>query len=361
MKHPPIHYSDYLGLEKLLSAQNPRSAQYGKLVHDEMLFITVHQAYELWFKQILFELDSVIKVFSEPSVDDREIALAVSHLQRIVEIQKLIIGQIDILETMTPMDFLEFRDFLFPASGFQSHQWRLLETKLGLKLQHRQHFNDEAFFKVLKPEHQQQIQQAMQSPSLFDLVEAWLERTPFLKMAGFDFWQTYKNAVLEYLQVEQSFVEKNSRLSPTEKEKTLQQLQMGRDTFQKFFEKKEYEAMQAQGQFRISAAALHAALFIQIYRSEPALQLPFQLISRLLDIDEKMTEWRYRHALMVQRMLGKKIGTGGSSGYDYLKSATEKHKVFSDLFSLSTFLIPRSRIPELPEEVRKKMHYQYGS
>ena len=130
MKYPAIQYHSYLGLEALLSTQKLKSEEYGKKAHDEMLFVIVHQTYELWFKQMLFELDAVLETFSGQQIDDSHMGTAVSRLERIVSIQKFINGQIDILETMTPLDFLEFREFLYPASGFQSFQWRCFETKL---------------------------------------------------------------------------------------------------------------------------------------------------------------------------------------------------------------------------------------
>jgi len=120
MKYPPVHYHDYLGISKILSAQHPKSVEYGKPAHDEMLFIIVHQAYELWFKQILFELDSVLNTFQKPNVAEEEMGQASARLERIVAVQKLIAGQIDVLETITPLDFLDFRYFAYPASGFQS-------------------------------------------------------------------------------------------------------------------------------------------------------------------------------------------------------------------------------------------------
>lgn len=121
------YYADYLQLDKILNAQSLRSAEYGKPAHDEMLFIIVHQTFELWFKQILHELDSVRAMFRAERIDEKNIGVAVSRLLRITEIQKVMISQFQILETMTPLDFLEFRDLLSPASGFQSVQFRLLE------------------------------------------------------------------------------------------------------------------------------------------------------------------------------------------------------------------------------------------
>ena len=132
-----LSYSNYLQLDKILSGQELMSAKRGAPAHDEMLFIIVHQVYELWFKQILHELDSVIRVFKQKSIIESDISFVVLRLNRIIEIQKILIDQIRVLETMTAMDFLEFRDDLFPSSGFQSAQFRLMENKLGLMKNNR--------------------------------------------------------------------------------------------------------------------------------------------------------------------------------------------------------------------------------
>jgi len=113
--------------------------------------------------------------------------------------------------------------------------------------------------------------------------------------------------------------------------------------------------------WRMSRAAVQAALFITVYRDRPVLQQPFRLLAALMNLEELITLWRYRHALMVQRMIGVKIGTGGSSGHDYLRDTAAKHKIFSDLFRLSTYLIPRSRLPALPREVEDAMGFRYAA
>jgi tryptophan 2,3-dioxygenase len=107
--------------------------------------------------------------------------------------------------------------------------------------------------------------------------------------------------------------------------------------------------------------AVEAALFITLYRDEPALQAAYRLLSALMDIDEAMALWRYRHALMVQRMIGVKLGTGGSSGHDYLAATARAHRIFTDLFQLSTYLIPRSALPALPAETARRMGLVYAS
>src|SRR5438128_106551 len=137
-KFTSVHYHSYLELDKVLDAQHPRSAMVEKTAaHDEMLFIIMHQVYELWFKQIIHELHSISVMFADNQMDEREISTAVSRLERIIEIQKLLIEQINVMETMTALDFLDFRNYLFPASGFQSLQFRIIENMLGLKSEAR--------------------------------------------------------------------------------------------------------------------------------------------------------------------------------------------------------------------------------
>ena len=137
-KTEPQNYHDYLKLDSLLKAQELLSDNAGKYAHDEMLFIIIHQVYELWFKQIIFEVDSILEALDRENIDESHVGIVVSRLERIIEIQHLLIDQIKVLETMTPMDFLDFRDLLTPASGFQSVQFRLIENKIGLP-KHQRH------------------------------------------------------------------------------------------------------------------------------------------------------------------------------------------------------------------------------
>jgi tryptophan 2,3-dioxygenase len=357
--YPSLYYADYLQLDSLLSCQSPKSIEYGQPAHDETLFIIIHQVYELWFKQILHELDSVRGIFKRDYVEEKDIGVAVSRLSRITEIQKLLIDQLRILETMTPLDFHEFRDFLFPASGFQSVQFRLFENKLGLKPSQRKMYDKSDYYSFVSPAHQQLIQQSENEPSLFQLVERWLERTPFLDFQGFNFWSTYRAAVTKMFQNDRDTSQNNPLLSDEEKSTQLQMLAKTEESFAALFDEEKHQQLIQKGQRRLSYKATHAALLITLYRDEPILHLPFMLLTVLIDSDELLTAWRYRHALMVQRMIGSKIGTGGSSGYQYLRSTIESHKIFTDLVNLSTFLIPRSALPELPAEFKKNLGFYY--
>src|SRR5580765_6220901 len=140
MEKNSMYYSDYLQLDKILGAQYPESFKPGnEPAHDEMLFIIVHQAYELWFKQILFEMDFVTGVFEKEKIDDNaeDLNLVRHRLHRIIRILELLNAQVGLIDTMTPLDFLEFRNLLTPSSGFQSLQFRLVEARLGLQMQSR--------------------------------------------------------------------------------------------------------------------------------------------------------------------------------------------------------------------------------
>lgn len=354
--YPPVHYSKYLNVDKIINAQELKSVEYGQPAHDEMLFIIIHQAYELWFKQILFEFDSVLEDFSQKKIDERQMLKMVSRLERVTEIQKVLLMQIDVLETMTPLDFLDFRDFLVPASGFQSQQFRLIENKMGLKS--RLKFNNQDYKTLLDKKEQPEVEKAERDVNLFTCLEGWLERTPFISDGSFDFWKLYRSTVEEMFKQSELEV-KSSNIDEDSKAKHLENIQVSRKSFQSIFDQEEFKKLQANNVWRLSHKALQAALFIQLYRDEPLLQLPFNLMSSLQAIDENFTQWRQRHALMAHRMLGAKMGTGGSIGHKYLAAAADKHKVFTDLFNLSTFLVPRSQLPPLPEEIRKKLSFQY--
>ena len=116
-----------------------------------------------------------------------------------------------------------------------------------------------------------------------------------------------------------------------------------------------------EGKLQLSYKATLAALFIHLYRDEPILHVPFQLLSKLVEIDDHITTWRYRHAQMVMRMLGKKIGTGGSSGHEYLAMTAAKHHIFADFHNVSTLLIPRSDLPVLPENFRRNLGFYFSA
>jgi tryptophan 2,3-dioxygenase len=325
-----VHYSDYLQLDKILDAQFPESDKLQQPAHDEMLFIVIHQAYELWFKQLLYEVDSVSAIMKKPSVNDNspELQTVVHRLSRMVSILKVLVHQIDIMETMTPMDFLDFRDMLRPASGFQSWQFKMLEAKLGLKYQHR--FGQEYYISQLRQQQIDIIKQAESERSFIELLNDWLERMPFSEEAP-NFWNDYRQIYV-------------ASLATAEQDN------------QAFFDGV-FADTSANSERRLSPKACRAALFIMLYRGYPILQLPFQLLNNLLEIDEQLSTWRYRHMNMVHRMIGTRIGTGGSTGRDYLKGALDKHYIFADIARLTSFLIERRKLPALSHEMERRLGF----
>lgn len=347
-----VYYPDYLQLGTLLQCQKPISVAEGNPCHDEMLFITVHQTYELWFKQLIFELDSVRGILAELNIGEKAISLALHRLTRIREIQKLLNDQIRVLETMTPQEFLEFRDHLFPASGFQSFQFRLLEIKLGIVPEQR--LNGRWILNI-SAEHQSLLREAQSEPSLFDYVERWLRNIPFREFRGYNFQNSYEKAINRMFEIERENI--NNKMEENERPAVLRELERTYCTFESVFKRDVHEELIKTKQRRMGFRAISSSLMIMLYQDEPMFQLPARLLSILVDVDEQMNQWRYRHFEMVRRMIGVKVGTGGSLGFSYLKQTIDTQKVFMDLTNMSTLLIPRPLLPKLPPELRDQMKY----
>jgi tryptophan 2,3-dioxygenase len=229
-----------------------------------MLFIIIHQAYELWFKEMLHETDYVIRM-----LDEGDLTQARYKMKRILTVLKVLVHQVDILETMSPLEFLSFRDFLETASGFQSYQFRELEFLLGLKDKyHMQRFDSDTSIRT-------KLEQRFKEPSL------WTAFLRYLKNAGYEI----PSNLLE-------FPDDGSNRNSEE---------------------------------------VRVAL-VDIYNHNPAIA---QFCELLVDLDEGLQEWRYRHVKMVERTIGAKIGTGGSPGVKYLQKTLFK-PLFPDLWEIRT-------------------------
>uniref|UniRef100_A0A8D0C7P0 tryptophan 2,3-dioxygenase n=1 Tax=Scleropages formosus TaxID=113540 RepID=A0A8D0C7P0_SCLFO len=307
-----IIYGDYLQLEKIVSAQVLQSELRGNKIHDEHLFIVTHQAYELWFKQILWELDSVRDIFISGHVrDERNMLKVVTRMHRIAMIFRLLVDQFAVLETMTALDFFDFREYLSPASGFQSLQFRLLENKIGVPDNQRVPYNRRHYRDNFRGQESEMLLCSEQEPTLLHLVEKWLERTPGLEENGFNFWGKLQKNIEDGLRLEKEKLEKKEESE--EKEEMMAEHNKQREIFTALFDEKRHDHLLSKGtHFWWGFLAL------------------------------------YNHVCMVHRMIGSKNGTGGSSGYHYLRSTvSDRYKVFVDLFNLATFLIPRDWVPKL--------------
>jgi len=259
----PVSYSSYLKLDELLSLQQPRSAG---PEHDEMLFIVIHQVYELWFKAMLHELD-----YLKTLLCDNETPRALHTLKRILTVLKVMVAQIDVLETMTPLEFLSFRDRLESGSGFQSFQFRELEFVLGVK-------NPAAIGRYPEgSDPRGRLEARFGQATLWDAFLAYLAKNRYAvppSLLGRD-------------------VTRRPELSPE-----MQQV------------------------------------LITVYRTNPSVS---SVCERLVDLDEGVMEWRYRHVKMVQRTIGTKSGTGGTAGAEYL-TTTLNQPAFPDLWAIRTEL-----------------------
>lgn len=335
----PVYYSEYLQLDKILQAQEEESKKNGVRADDEMLFIIIHQSYELWFKQILHEVGIVREIFLKHQIEDNssDMNVAVHRLRRVVKILEMLVLKLGILETMTPLDFLDFRDFLRPASGFQSIQFKIMEALLGLPFDKR--FGQHYYLSQLTQDDVDRVKKAESEVSLLTLINDWLKRMPFLQEGPYwndadGFFKGYRSAYVSSL---------------TEGEK---QNIHGFDMV--FMDRENYAETR-----RLSIDSNRAALFIMLYRDYPLLNAPYQFINALLDIDELLAQWRYRHMNMVQRMIGRRIGTGGSTGADYLKAAADTHYIFKEFTDLTSFLIQRRLLPELPPQLKAHLSFHH--
>lgn len=345
-----LYYSEYIELDKILNSQHPKSFETMDEGNDEMLFIIIHQVYELWFKQIIFELDLVRNIFmrdGQGGINDNsdDMSRVVQKLKRIGKILELINQQVGVLETMTALDFLEFRNVLLPASGFQSKQFRLIEAKMGLKMEQR--YKAEYYKHTrrgsLSEADLQEVNQAESESTLKELIVKWLERMPFFDE---EYWKDYQRTNeadagerhkfwVDYRIAYQNSLSKNEAGRLKEFDKV-------------FFQ---------EGRGDIPPAAMQAALFITIYRNLPIFQMPFELLNTLSEIDELLSNWRYRHFLMVRRMIGLRVGTGGTSGAGYLEGTLSQHYAFREITEVATFLIERSKRPNLPNTLKDKVSF----
>lgn len=359
-KTASLHYINYLQLDKVLDAQKLLSGDDKDAAHEEMLFIIIHQTYELWFKQMLHEIESIISLFQKDKIDESSVGVVVRRMDRINKIMTTLVGQLDILETMTSLDFLDFRHHLSPASGFQSHQFRKLEIILGLKINKRHHFGKCPYHSQFVGEKKEEILTLEEQPSLFILVEKWLERIPFLNMTGFDFTKKYEKSVNDMLEKEISSIKNSSLLNEKDISIRIKMIEENRKYFERIFDANIHNEALKSGETSFSYKATMSALLINLYRDEPILHLPYQLLRGLVELDHKVATWRFRHMQMVEKMLGQKIGTGGSSGQGYLKETVEKHKIYTDLANIATLMISRSYLPELPKNIKDTLGFNYS-
>ena len=336
-------YGDYLNLEELLSLQGDEN-----ISADEMHFMVVHQTFELWFKQVIRELAESRDTLSSEQVAEEMIPSVVHRLGRVTEIFRLMAQQWSVMETLTPQDFLVFRDGLGSASGFESYQMRELEILIGLSDEQRTGGMDPlARFRKMAQESKngaialQRLESRMNEDSLWDTARAWLARTPIMGSSPGD--DGDEEIVKSYVQSHISAqIRHGEEMASRMSEWGMGDSEAIKARFASIAEGAR-NFLIPEGEIDRARAGL---LFIESYRDLPLLSWPRTLIDRMIELEEAMVKWRHSHARMVERIIGRRIGTGGSSGVDYL-DATTSYRVFTDLWSVRTILIKTESRPKL--------------
>jgi tryptophan 2,3-dioxygenase len=354
-------YWDYLRLDDLLSLQSGRKDDEHDLLPDELHFIVVHQAFELWFKLTLAQLRLARDHLAEPTVPEHHIPYVVHHLARVNSILGLCAHQWEVMETLTPQDFLAFRNALVPASGFQSFQLREIEIVLGLKDTLRVIAGVGHPIEVIRKSAGDtdvgrrviaRIDRALAEQSLRDALHSWLYRTPIQGSSPTDpddeavvnrFLESYLAASEVREREFAAQLVRTGTIDAAAAEKRFGESRARSRAFLTGADLPEGTSDDERGRMRRVRAAL---LFIESYRELPLLAWPRLLIDTIVELEEKLVLFRTRHARMVERIIGRRPGTGGSAGVDYL-DATTKYRVFTELWAVRTLLLPKSALPPL--------------
>ena len=351
--NPPSHrmtYGNYLQLESLLKLQDGPEGYSPAPSHDEMHFIVVHQTFELWFKLILRELKEARELLVQDKVEEHTIPKIVRHLERVSEIFRLLADQWKVMETLAPQDFLAFRDRLGTSSGFESWQMRELEILLGLEQEQRvggmdplAHMEKLAQEGKVPQQALKDYQNTHQSPSLNDALIAWLARTPIHGSTpdskdDHESVMDYVSGHLEAMQLHgEEVIAHMVAIGHGDEASIRPRIESSRIGAEAF--------LLPEGILNRARAGL---LFIESYRDLPLLSWPRRLIDSFVELEQSMLLFRTHHARMVERMIGRRMGTGGSSGVDYL-DATTKYRVFVDLWAVRTLLVRREQLPDVRE------------
>jgi len=350
-------YWDYLGLEQLLSLQDGLGGEEPSA--DELHFIVVHQVFELWFKLVLREVRLARDLVSAEMVAEETVPLLVRHLQRVSKIFEHTMSQWAVMETLTTQDFLEFRDKLVPASGFQSFQMRELEIVLGLDPEQRAASGFGDPLRVISELAEDspggrlakgRIQEALAERSLAAALDEWLYRTPIRGSSPAEAGDgaAVEGFVEDYIAAQARHHESQARIFGSQG--TVSEADASARLAESLSETRSFlRAEDVSAERRAEKSRVRCALlFIESYRELPLLAWPRTLLDAIVDLEELILLFRTRHVRMVERVIGRRMGTGGSSGVDYLEG-TLKYRIFNDLWTVRTILLPRSALPALAD------------
>jgi len=361
MSRTPTTYWDYIKVEQLLALQSGLAQSDAELENDEVLFITVHQIDELWFKLIIRELVAIRDLFAAERVPEQSLSSAVRGLRRVALLMHNVAGHFALMESMTTRDYLAFRDKLSPASGFQSAQMREIEILLGLGAGSRIALGHESsYLDALRDADgnptaaSERVRKRLEdTPSIKEAIDAWLFRTPIRGSRPGDPGDeaTVDAFIEDYLgaQVEQSeFNERDAvalAKNVADEERLRARYATERDSARAFLTAAEVDEAERAKTRRIRAAIV----FIESYRELPLLAWPREIVDGIVALEQAMLIFRQRHARMVERVIGRRTGTGGSAGVDYLDQTALRYRVFSDVWAVRTILLRRAVLPSLED------------
>ncbi len=352
-----VSYWEYIRVEELLALQGGLPGDDQQISNDEVLFITVHQVFELWFKLVLREIKAARDLFMAPRVAEQQLSGAVRSLQRACSILRVANQHWEVMETLTTREFLAFRDKLFPASGFQSAQLRQIEILFGLEMEERVPLGLEGgYLEALRghdarpsPALQRVQAQLADRPTLKEAIDAWLLRTPIDGSTPDDpgderhvrdFLDAYLAAHAREVDVLAGHASSSAR-TPEDAERIRQRYEAEKANVRDFFLPSEADGGAQRARERA------AMLFIETYRELPLLAWPREVLDGLVELEQFLVIFRQRHARMVERIIGRRTGTGGSAGVDYLDMTALKYRIFRDLWAIRTLQIRRAAAPRL--------------
>ncbi len=358
----PTSYWDYIRVEELLALQSGVAASEAEIGDDEVRFIVIHQIDELWFKLVLRELTTARNLFARNPVPEDALAGAVKSLERVTLCFELAAQHFRLMETMRTQDYLVFRDKLSPASGFQSAQMREIEILLGLADDERIPFgNEQSYTEALKshdgspsPALARVQRRQADGPTLKAAVDAWLQRTPIdgSSPGDPDDPAVVQRFVQGYLAGHERLCERAIDHSVGVQALTASDVERLRARYRGQLQgaRRHLDAADVPADRRDFVRRLRAAiLFVDSNRSLPLLSWPGQIIDALIACEQAMLAFRQRHARMVERVIGRRVGTGGSDGVAYLDNTALEYRVFTEIWAARTLLLPPDLTPPVAD------------
>lgn len=358
MARKPTAYWDYIKVDDLLALQGGLDTE-ANLSNDEVLFIAVHQIDELWFKLVLRELISVRQLFAKSPVPEQALASAARGIRRMAVVLGHVSAHFEVMETMTTRDYLAFRDKLSPASGFQSAQLREIEVLLGLSDADRVPLGHEKTYMEALKNHDGTPSSAMKKvearladrPTLRETVRDWLHRTPIQGSMPGDPGDAEKvqTFIERYCEAhaksagEALALAKSAVLTAADAERLERRYRSEVEGARAFLTAEDTKEPERARVSRVRAALV----FLESYRELPLLAWPRVIVDELVAFEQAFVIFRQRHARMVERVIGRRTGTGGSAGVDYLDKTALEYRIFRDIWAVRTLLVRQSELPPL--------------